>query len=329
MPSTLRTLALSAWLVTLSSGCALHQSYDPALPAERTSWGSRPLASVPPPDMSPVPSGAEWQAFQAAPLPKLPAGKRRNESGTHRETVTYTGAMRHYTYTPGTVYAVPTSPSSPTYLVLPPGERLAAPPTLDPEAWTVGVVQMGQEATRQEAVVLRPLQPGPSAFTALFLQSGMMLFCKLVPIAKPGLMAVTWDLPQATPSLPVTPVALRPPTIDVGRLHTQYRIEPQGKLTPPWVPVRVFDDGTRTYIHFREALTYTRAPGVFGVTPQGQPALVQSHLYTVPGRPEQGAWLIVQGLWPALELKDSTSLAVRLVRQAPPRPSRPEGSVER
>ena len=55
MPSTLRTLALSAWLVTLSSGCALHQSYDPALPAERTSWGSRPLASVPPPDMSPVP----------------------------------------------------------------------------------------------------------------------------------------------------------------------------------------------------------------------------------------------------------------------------------
>jgi len=134
MPSTLRTLALSAWLVTLSSGCALHQSYDPALPAERTSWGSRPLASVPPPDMSPVPSGAEWQAFQAAPLPKLPAGKRRNESGTHRETVTYTGAMRHYTYTPGTVYAVPTSPSSPTYLVLPPGERLAAPPTLDPEA---------------------------------------------------------------------------------------------------------------------------------------------------------------------------------------------------
>jgi hypothetical protein len=70
-------------------------------------------------------------------------------------------------------------------------------------------------------------------------------------------------------------------------------------------------------------------PAVFGVTPQGQPALVQSHLYIVPGRPEQGAWLIVQGLWPALELKDSTSLAVRLVRQAPPRPSRLEGSVER
>jgi len=39
--------------------------------------------------------------------------------------------------------------------------------------------------------------------------------------------------------------------------------------------------------------------------------------------------LIVQGLWPALELKDSTSLAVRLVRQVPPRPSRPEESVER
>jgi type IV secretion system protein VirB9 len=238
--------------------------------------------------------------------------------------------MRHYAYTPGTVYTVPTSPSAPTYLVLPPGEQLAAPPTLDPDAWAVGVVQMGQEeATRQETVVLRPLQPGLRALTALLLQSGRIVFCKLVPSAKPGLMAVTWDVPQATPSQPFTPVALRPPTIDMGRLHTQYRIEPQGKWTPPWTPVRVFDDGTRTYMHFQEALTSTRAPGVFGLTPQRQRVLAQSHLYTVPEHPERGAWLIVHGLWPALELKDSAGLTVQIVRQAPPRSAPPEGSKER
>ena len=105
-------------------------------------------------------------------------------------------------------------------------------------------------------------------------------------------------------------------------MHTAYRLEPQGKVTPPWVPVSTFDDGTRTYIKFQEALTYTRAPGVFGVTPQGTTALVQSHMYVMPGQPERGAWLLVQGLWPALELKDGAGLSMRIIRQAPqPGPS--------
>jgi hypothetical protein len=39
-------------------------------------------------------------------------------------------------------------------------------------------------------------------------------------------------------------------------------------------------------------------------------------MYVRPDRPEQGAWLLVQGLWPALDLKDNAGLQVRIVRQA-------------
>ena len=57
-------------------------------------------------------------------------------------------------------------------------------------------------------------------------------------------------------------------------------------------------------------------PVVSGVQQNGSLALVQSRWYV---RPEHGAWLYVQGLWPALQLKDAQGLRVRVVRQAPHR----------
>ena len=229
--------------------------------------------------------------------------------------------MVRYAYTPGSIYEVQTTPQSPTYLLLPPGERLAAPPAVNPEAWAVGLVQMGQETARQEAVVIRPLQTGQETITGLLFQSGLMIFCKLRALPSTSMVQVTWTVPPRPRPLlattPETPGSLHPPKIDVGRLYTAYRIAPQGKRAPAWLPVSTFDDGTRTYIKFREALTYTRAPGVFGKTPQGTTELVQSHMYVVPDQPERGAWLLVQGLWPALELKDSAGMVVTVVRQAP------------
>jgi hypothetical protein len=54
---------------------------------------------------------------------------------------------------------------------------------------------------------------------------------------------------------------------------------------------------------------------VSGLDTQGKAHLVQSHMF-VPRqeRPDAGAFLVVQGIWPALELKDSSGLAVRIVR---------------
>jgi len=242
--------------------------------------------------------------------------------------------MVHYPYIAGTIYPIRLAPDSPTHLVLPPGERLAAAPAMNtddktPNAWVLGIAQQGKDGTRQEVIALRPLQAGYRTTTALLFQSGLTIFCHLLATEGPAMVSVSWEMPPAPARSPELPSAQRPPQIDVGRLHTDYRLEPQGKLTPPWMPVAVFDDGTRTYVKFREALTYTRAPGVFGLTPQGTTALVQSHMYVIPNHPEQGAWLLVQGLWPALTLKDSAGLVVKVVRQAPQPPPYQEVSHAR
>jgi type IV secretion system protein VirB9 len=244
---------------------------------------------------------------------------------TRATTQRSTSGMVRYAYQDDKIYEIYTAPHSPTFLKLPPGERLSAPIALNtnentPNAWALGMAEQRKgEPDRQEIIALRPLQAPQETTTALIFHSGLFIFLKLIASEKTAMVSVSWDLPAPPASMlqaPEVPITQRPPKIDLGRLFTGYSIEPQGKVRPPWVPVSVFDDGTRTFIRFAEPLTFTRAPGVFGVTPTGGTALVQSHMYVRPDRPEQGAWLLVQGLWPALDLKDNAGLQVRIVRQA-------------
>jgi type IV secretion system protein VirB9 len=253
-------------------------------------------------------------ANAGAAVKPLRATTQRSQSG-----------MVRYPYQEGKIYEVYMAPHSATFLQLPPGERLATSVALNtdektPNAWAIGMAEQRRgQPDRQEILALRPLSAPQETTTALIFQSGLMIFCKLIATEKTAMVSVSWDLPAppaSTVQAPEVPIAQRPPKIDLGRLFTGYSIEPQGKVRPPWVPVSVFDDGTRTFIRFAEPLTYTRAPGVFGVTPTGGTALVQSHMYVRPDRPEQGAWLLVQGLHPALDLKDNAGLQVRIVRQA-------------
>jgi type IV secretion system protein TrbG len=351
MRHTLRTLAYSVMTLGVVS-CASHDVYPPALPAARIAWDNAPLVAVtpPPPDLMPVvrppppepPPGLrmaplDWDLWRPAAVPckgrKCPkaSGLSPVEQATvgalvkptRGNTAGGTSAIVTYPVRPGSanIYQVETAVASPTYLLLPAGERLAAPPAVNPDAWAVGLVQMGKDTTRQETVVIRPLLAPQEATTALLFQSGLILFCKLIATEKTGMLSVTWDVSPAVASLPIPelPVIQRPPKMNLERLFTGYTTTVQGKYPPPWLPSSVFDDGTRTFLRIpAENLQGTRAPAVFGITQAGTTALVQSHLYVSPD--QKDAAVLVQGLWPALLMKDSAGLAVKIVRQTPPGP---------
>ena len=101
------------------------------------------------------------------------------------------------------------------------------------------------------------------------------------------------------------------------QVYTGYTLDADSNPTrvPPWLPEIVMDDGKNTLLRFRGTLEGIRLPVVSGVQQNGSLALVQSRWYV---RPEHGAWLYVQGLWPGLELQDAQGLRVRVVRQGPP-----------
>ena len=57
------------------------------------------------------------------------------------------------------------------------------------------------------------------------------------------------------------------PTLAVDQLHFGYKVEPVHSKPPRWQPLRVFDDGLKTYIQFPVNMAATEAPPLFLVGP--------------------------------------------------------------
>ena len=243
-------------------------------------------------------------------------------------------AEQRYIYQPGKVYLVISSPNHPTTLILPPGERLAAPPVLntctdqdaDTACWTVGTAEIGSETTRSEVVILRPGKAGLESTMPLLTQGGRAYYVRLRSQEGVGMVSVTWELStlqvlpptqEAKPAASLQtegPRPLQAPQIALSRLHTTYTIAVVGKQRPPWVPTEAFDDGSKTYIRFGKGnLEYTAAPAVFGVHSDQTPAIVEFIPYTTP---EGGLTYIVPGLYPELRLKGTDGQEVKITRGA-------------
>jgi type IV secretion system protein VirB9 len=272
-----------------------------------------------------TPTPDEWQAFTALQSPARPerpatiieeANGRSRMAPSRRGYANGHSSLQRYPYRPGTLYEIYSSPNHPTTILLPPGERLAAAPTLNPDAWAVGGAEMGSDSTRQEAVIVRPVAPGLEATTPLLTQSGRVFFCRLRSFQTTSMVAVTWDVPQGI-GLPgearTSGALLASPVVDVTRLHTAYTVEPVAG-NPPWLPLAVYDDGSKTVMHFKESLRYTNAPAVFVRNADGSAGVVEFTPYDVPDAPEKGAYYLVQGLWPQLELRGSDGQVVRITR---------------
>lgn len=318
-------LVVSMGTVCLA-GCVLHDTYPPALPEDRVVFdNSAPFVPVTPPESEtnlkcptssglPVITQEEWDKLTRV---DQPPGKRGKKKTTE---LSMDNAMQRLPYREGQVYQIKTSPQSATYLMGPTGDRLASAPALntnkeDPHAWAVGVAEQGLGLERREIIIVRPLLSGHATTVALLWRSGLVIFVRLIATDKAAALSVSWDvpIPRGTIKEDIRPER-RPPQMNVQRLHTAYRVEVVGKVAPAWLPQTVFDDGTKTIIKFQEALTFTRAPMVTGLTQHGKGALVQAQMYVTPGAPEKGAWLLINGLWPAMELQDSAGLLVRIMR---------------
>jgi type IV secretory pathway VirB9-like protein len=215
------------------------------------------------------------------------------------------------------MYEVHTSPSEASYLLLPDGERLAAKMLLNPVQWEVTYGKNGAEGSRREVVAIRPTLAPLVARGLLVLQSGITIHLRLLAQERPGMLSVTWDVPRTVTTDPAVPLDQQPPKFDNAQAYDGYTVALEGKkkaAPPAWFPDAAFDDGKNTLIKFPGTLEGIRMPVVQGIQQTGKPALVQSRWYV---RPEHGAWLYVQGLWPALRLQDGAGVQVTIVRQAP------------
>jgi type IV secretory pathway VirB9-like protein len=330
----MRFIAVILLTISLSACTAEHQ--PPALPDAKLWPDETPGLATPDqihPPLPPLPPPIPPAARIAEPS-KPPVKKRQRPDVIMRQANTaalvtperqgYFGdsAIQRYIYQPGKIYLIVSSPSHPTTLFLPPGERLAAAPVVDPEAWEVSATEMTGDGHRVEAIMLRPFQASLDSTLPLLTQGGRAYFCRVRSQEALGMVGVTWELPtvhvidpepRAKPTRLKAPV-MQAPMVSLDRLHTGYTIEIVGKYRPAWMPERVLDDGTKTLIRFREPLGFTNAPAVFTVHADKTPGIVEFSTYSDPERPEQGLYYIVQGLWPELRLRGMENQEVKIVR---------------
>jgi type IV secretory pathway VirB9-like protein len=219
-----------------------------------------------------------------------------------------------------------------------------------PPEWAYGEFETGEtKETHQDAYSIRPLKPGLDVYISFITLAGYSFHCRLRSFEKTSMREVTWAMPHVLPEsletppmvpsaqtqpqsniplpFPTTTVGyqpdapkpaqqqrapLGPPLMALDRIHQGYTITVIGKNTPPWVPVGVLDDGSKTIITFKESLTFTNAPAPFAVHEDRTPAPVDFIPYTTADGHKLS--FIIGGLHPELRLKGAGGLEVKITR---------------
>ena len=311
------------------TGCALHA--DPAPPDADTAYIQAERAEeAPPPEAVvsvpyPVPLPGQLKPLPASPSRATAASRTR---GSPQEVIAraqadavqaptpegYLNSIQVYAYMPGALYQVYTAPERVTDLILQPGEKLVAKAAGDTVRWVVGDTTSGTGESQQVHVLIKPTQPGLATNLVLTTdRRSYHLECHSDP--QTYMAAVSWHYPQDDLTrLSQTAAARRAqesqviaPAVDATALHFGYRIESPDSLR--WTPVRVFDDGAKTYIQFPQALTTSEAPALFIKSREGTTQLVN---YRV-----RGTWYIVDRLFDQAELRvrEKDPSVVRITRK--------------
>jgi len=285
----MKTIRLSLVCVLSLAGCATPGKPPPAIALEE-SVQAQPLPESPKPvtvvevprplplpdQMKPLPTAAD-----AAPAPEAADAQARIEKANAEASVAptregYVNAIQVWPYSDGALYQVYASPGRVTVIALQPGEELVTVAAGDTVQWIVGDTASGSGASRRVAVMVKPVRTGLKT-NLVITTSRRTYLLELTSTAKAWMASVSWRYPkdqllalqaQAQAADIAEPAASG---LSLDQLHFRYAITGD---SPPWKPVRAFDDGQRVYIQFPAGIAQGELPPLFVVGPDGKGELV-------------------------------------------------------
>lgn len=224
-------------------------------------------------------AGPAWAQDRAAAPLKTVRSATRNATLEPAANGFVSGAQV-YPFSNGTIYQVYTAPGLVTDIALQPGETLVAVASGDTARWVIGDTTSGSGDGKQTHVLVKPVWSG--LLTNLVITTDRRAYhLRLASTPATALSSLRWTYPQdellavrrkAEAAQGAPPVATG---LAVEQLHFNYAISGD---RPPWRPLRVFDDGTRTYVEFAASLANGDAPPLFVVGPDGKVELVNYRL---------------------------------------------------
>lgn len=319
----MKLLAIHLSIAFLVVPAALYASDE--VPKEEVSDVPTPeflLKAVTQDDQPPKPSSA---IDSAASTPELLSALAREVDALHSKAIVERAALLTtqtprkvrvlgkrtvFTYSPDAIYEITSSVDHVTDIELSPGEQITKEPVSgDTVRWKVGVLKSGKSPNEVTHIIVKPLDENIE--TNFIIATDEHLYHLKVRSSDWHMPSVSWNYPDAENE------ALREAvkrdsseeTLEVApeRLNFEYRIEGDSY---PWKPLRVFDDGRRTFIQMSPSLETSEAPGLF-VVDDGTELLTNYRL--------KGHNFVVDRLFDEAELRIGTSRSVRIVSGKAPK----------
>lgn len=202
-----------------------------------------------------------------------------------------------YPFSEGTIFTGYAAPGLVTDIMLQPGENLVAVASGDTARWVIGDTTSGAGEGKQTHVLVKPFSAG--LLTNLVITTDRRAYhVRLVSTSATALSSMRWTYPQdellalqrkAEAVRVAAPLAAG---IAVEQLHFNYAISGD---RPAWRPLRVFDDGAKTFVEFPASLATGEAPPLFVIGADGKAELINYRL--------RDRFYIVDRIFDAAELR--------------------------
>lgn len=313
MRKTMKTILMMCGVtLTLALGACATKQKPPSISYDSDDFAPAAIETAPlapievvklpeplllPGQLKPIEEHSEQQPEDADPAKRVDAANAAARIEPARDG--YINAIQVHPFTSGALYRLYTAPSQVSDIALQTGEKLLSVSAGDTVRWVVGDTRSGEGATAQVHILVKP--------TAADLKTNLVIttdrrayHLEMESFKNTYMASLSWRYPHdelvslSRQNEQAQAAAER--IIDTGvsldRLRFRYAITGD---SPPWKPVRAFDDGRKVYIEFPRGIAQGDAPPLFVVGPEGDNELVN---YRMKGR-----YYVVDKLFAAAELR--------------------------
>lgn len=220
-----------------------------------------------------------------------------------------TGAKTVFNYLDTAVYEVTSAVDHVTDIQLKPGESLTTPPTSgDTVRWSIGVMKSGIQPEETTHLIVKPLDDNIQ--TNLIIATDQHVYQLRLKSGPYHMPVVAWNYPedsQRAMQAAIHREASKETTITPDALRFSYEITPRDSYS--WTPIRVFDDGSKTFIQMPKEMRVSESPALFLLEDDGEPLLTN---YRV-----KGDYYIVDRLFEKAELRVGPTKTVTIELDRP------------
>jgi type IV secretion system protein VirB9 len=309
MKTQIRIYALPLILSALA-GCATHGkpppdiTLDEPVAAHALPEPPKPIEVVEVPKLLPLPE--QLKSLGSAPEDKPVAESLDEKTRVARANAEarvapsregYINAIQVWPYADGALYQVYTSPGRVTVIALQQGEELVTVSAGDTVRWIVGDTASGAGANLRVNILVKPTRVGLKTNLVITTNRRTYLL-ELSSTPQAWMASASWDYPKdrmlALQKQAQQAQAAAPVDSGLSLEQIKFRYAISGD-SPPWKPLRAFDDGDRVYIQFPPGITQGELPPLFVIGQQGDGQLVNYRF--------RSPYYVVDRLFGAAELR--------------------------